>query len=50
MLKTAANPGGLPVEVFDKIRIGFLADMHKEKLNADWLAFLRAGDRFAGVA
>jgi non-heme chloroperoxidase len=26
MLKTAANPGGLPIEVFDKIRAGVLAD------------------------
>src|SRR5579871_5628692 len=26
MLKTAANPGGLPVEVFDQLRAGVLAD------------------------
>ena len=26
MLKTDANPGGLPIEVFDKIRAGLLAD------------------------
>ena len=26
MLKTATNPGGLPIEVFDKIRLGSLAD------------------------
>ena len=26
MLKTAANPGGLPIEVFDEIRAGVLAD------------------------
>jgi len=26
MLKTAANPGGLPIEVFDGIRLGSLAD------------------------
>jgi non-heme chloroperoxidase len=26
MLKTAANPGGLPIEVFDNIRAGVLAD------------------------
>jgi non-heme chloroperoxidase len=26
MLKTAANPGGLPIEVFDEIRLGSLAD------------------------
>ena len=26
MLKTAANPGGLPMEVFDKIRADVLAD------------------------
>jgi non-heme chloroperoxidase len=26
MLKTAANPGGLPIEAFDKLRAGLLAD------------------------
>jgi non-heme chloroperoxidase len=26
MLKTGANPGGLPIEVFDKIRLGSTAD------------------------
>src|SRR6476620_10212115 len=26
MLKTAANPGGLPIEVFDQLRTGVLAD------------------------
>ena len=26
MLKTAANPGGLPIEVFDELRAGVLAD------------------------
>ena len=26
MLKTAANPGGLPIEAFDEIRAGVLAD------------------------
>jgi non-heme chloroperoxidase len=26
MLKTAANPGGLPIDAFDKIRAGVLAD------------------------
>ena len=26
MLKTAANPGGLPIEAFDKIRLGCMAD------------------------
>src|SRR5438067_9110353 len=26
MLKTAANPGGLPLEVFDQIRAGVLVD------------------------
>ena len=29
MLKTAANPGGLPIEVFDGIRAGALADRSK---------------------
>jgi non-heme chloroperoxidase len=26
MLKTAANPGGLPIEVFDQLRVGVIAD------------------------
>ena len=26
MLKTTANPGGLPIEIFDKIRAGVIAD------------------------
>src|SRR5207244_7507600 len=26
MLKTPANPGGLPMEAFDQIRVGVLAD------------------------
>ncbi|HWR92090.1 MAG TPA: alpha/beta hydrolase, partial [Desulfobacterales bacterium] len=26
MLKTAVNPGGLPIEIFDKIRLGSIAD------------------------
>jgi non-heme chloroperoxidase len=26
MLKTAANPGGLPMEAFDRIHTGVLAD------------------------
>ncbi len=26
MLRTAANPGGLPIEVFDQMRAGFVAD------------------------
>jgi non-heme chloroperoxidase len=26
MLKTAANPGGSPIEVFDQLRAGTLAD------------------------
>jgi len=29
MLKTAANPGGLPIEVFDQIRSGVLVDRSK---------------------
>jgi non-heme chloroperoxidase len=29
MVKTAANPGGLPIEVFDQIRAGVLADRSK---------------------
>jgi non-heme chloroperoxidase len=25
-MKTVANPGGLPIEVFDKLRFGSIAD------------------------
>ena len=33
MLKTAANPGGLPIDVFDGIRAGVLADRSQFFLN-----------------
>jgi non-heme chloroperoxidase len=52
MLKTAANPGGLPIEAFDSIRAGVLkvypglshgmCTINKDLINADLLAFIKA--------
>jgi len=45
MLKTAANPGGLPMEVFDQIRAGVLADRSQffKDLSAPFYGANRAG-------
>ena len=45
MLKTAANPGGLPLEVFDAIRAGVLADRSQffKDLSLPFYGFNRAG-------
>ena len=46
MLKTAANPGGLPIEVFDKIRLGSIADrsqFYKELAGGPFFGANRAG-------
>jgi non-heme chloroperoxidase len=46
MLKTAANPGGLPIEVFDGIRAGTLADrsqFFKDLAAGPFYGFNRAG-------
>ncbi len=44
MLKTAANPGGLPIEVFDQIRAGILADRRAHgELGAGALRFIPHG-------
>jgi non-heme chloroperoxidase len=45
MLKTAANPGGLPLEVFDQIRAGVLADRSQffKDLSAPFYGANRAG-------
>jgi non-heme chloroperoxidase len=45
MLKTAANPGGLPIEVFDGIRAGLVADrsqFHKDLAAGPFYGFNRA--------
>ncbi len=48
MLKTAANPGGLPIEVFDQLHAGLSADRSQfyKDLSAPFfgakLAFLRS--------
>jgi non-heme chloroperoxidase len=46
MLKTAANPGGLPIEVFDGIRAGSLADrskLYQELASGPFFGFNRPG-------
>ena len=46
MLKTAANPGGLPIEVFDGIRAGVLADrsqFFKDLASGPFYGFNRPG-------
>jgi non-heme chloroperoxidase len=46
MLKTAANPGGLPIEVFDKIRLGSTADrsqLYKDLASGPFFGANRAG-------
>ncbi len=45
MLKTAANPGGLPLDVFDAIRAGVLADRSQffKDLSLPFYGFNRAG-------
>ena len=46
MLKTEANPGGLPIEAFDGIRAGSLADrsqLYKDIASGPFFGFNRAG-------
>jgi non-heme chloroperoxidase len=46
MLRTAANPGGLPIEVFDGIRAGSLADrskLYQELASGPFFGFNRPG-------
>src|SRR5271166_2534052 len=47
MLKTAANPGGLPIEAFDQIRAGVLADRSQffKDLSAPFYGANRPGAR-----
>ena len=45
MLKTSTNPGGLPIEVFDQIRAGVLADRSQffKDLSVPFYGFNRSG-------
>ena len=46
MLKTAANPGGLPLEVFDGLRAGSIADrskLYKDLASGPFFGFNRPG-------
>lgn len=47
MLKTAANPGGLPIEVFDQLRAGLAADRSQfyEDLSAPFYSANRPGSK-----
>lgn len=48
MLKTVANPGGLPIEVFDKIRLGCTADrsqFYKDLASGPFFGANRPGAR-----
>ena len=51
MLKTAANPGGLPMEAFDQIRAGVLTDRSQffKDLSARFTAPTGRGPRFRRV-
>jgi non-heme chloroperoxidase len=46
MLKTAANPGGLPIEVFDQLRAASIADrsqLYKDLASGPFFGFNRPG-------
>src|SRR5437899_6966401 len=47
MLKTAANPGGLPIEAFDQIRAGVIADRSQffKDLTMPFYGFNRTGTK-----
>ena len=48
MLKTAANPGGLPIEAFDKIRLGSLTDrsqLYKDLASGPFFGANRDGSK-----
>ena len=49
MLKTAANPGGLPIEKFDQIRAGVLADRSQffKDLTLPFYGYNRPGSRIS---
>ncbi len=50
MLKTAANPGGLPIEVFDGIRANSIADrskFYKEIAGGPFFGFNRSGAKIS---
>src|SRR6476661_2629780 len=49
MLKTEANPGGLPIEVFDQLRAGLLADRSQfyEDLSLPFYGYNRPGAKIS---
>lgn len=49
MLKTEANPGGLPIEVFDQLRVGVLADRSQffKELSDPFYGFNRPGAKIS---
>jgi non-heme chloroperoxidase len=50
MLKTAANPGGLPIEVFDQLRAGVLGDRSQfwKDLSLPFYGYNRPGAKISG--
>ena len=53
MLKTPANPGGLPIEAFDQIRAGVLADrsqFYRDLASGPFYGFNRSGGAGAKVS
>ena len=50
MLKTAANPGGLPIEVFDQLRAASIADrsqLYKDVASGPFFGFNRPGAKIS---
>jgi len=50
MLKTTANPGGLPIEIFDGIRAGSIADrskFYKDLAGGPFFGFNRPGAKIS---
>src|SRR6266404_7821586 len=49
MLKTPANPGGLPIDVFDQIRVGVVADRSQffKDLSLPFYGYNRAGAKIS---
>ena len=49
MLKTAANPGGLPIDVFDQLRAGVVADRSQfwKDLSMPFYGYNRAGAKIS---
>ena len=49
MLKSAANPEGLPMEVFDGIRAGVAGDDGSVEVSGDWCSMRNTAATSAGL-